>query len=544
MKRIFEIIKCNRLSILSGFMIGTSYIPIPPWALLFCYTFLWWPFAVESHEDKAQKDSSSLKKVFWAGWWTQFTLSLIGFHWIIITAHDFGFLPWPVALVVLLLFAGFIHLYIPMALTLAHYVHRKFETPPLLRFFSFAIFLSLFEFLWPSIFPWHLGYVWMWMHSPIAQTADVFGFLGLSLITYLLNACVGAGVYCWLKSEKQKTIAFASAIFITLATLHFWGLEKRKDWNQTDAQVTTLSVQANIGNLEKYYAERGTGYQNDILQKFIGLSRRGIESDPSVQIDWMIWPEAAFPDFLDNHYNKTVRPSLVKKFVSEVKIPLFTGAYSKDPGTSANRLSYNALFFVNPMEAEQEKPYRKTYLLAFGEYLPFGDIFPKLYELLPFVSEFGRGKGPQIMNVNIPHLNEKIKIGPQICYESLDPHFSADLAAMGAKIILNVTNDSWFGKTFEPWQHMTMTLARAIEVRRPLVRVTNTGITTAILANGTVLEKSPLHEEWTGIHEISFLKDPPQTFYTKYHSYYVWIMLVFLILLLAYGKFKQRPAKS
>jgi apolipoprotein N-acyltransferase len=384
----------------------------------------------------------------------------------------------------------------------------------------------------------------MWMHSPIAQTADVFGFLGLSLITYLLNACVGAGVYCWLKSEKQKTIAFASAIFITLATLHFWGLEKRKDWNQTDAQVTTLSVQANIGNLEKYYAERGTGYQNDILQKFIGLSRRGIESDPSVQIDWMIWPEAAFPDFLDNHYNKTVRPSLVKKFVSEVKIPLFTGAYSKDPGTSANRLSYNALFFVNPMEAEQEKPYRKTYLLAFGEYLPFGDIFPKLYELLPFVSEFGRGKGPQIMNVNIPHLNEKIKIGPQICYESLDPHFSADLAAMGAKIILNVTNDSWFGKTFEPWQHMTMTLARAIEVRRPLVRVTNTGITTAILANGTVLEKSPLHEEWTGIHEISFLKDPPQTFYTKYHSYYVWIMLVFLILLLAYGKFKQRPAKS
>jgi apolipoprotein N-acyltransferase len=196
------------------------------------------------------------------------------------------------------------------------------------------------------------------------------------------------------------------------------------------------------------------------------------------------------------------------------------------------------------MEAEQEKPYRKTYLLAFGEYLPFGDMFPKLYELLPFVSEFGRGKGPQIMNVNIPHLNEKIKIGPQICYESLDPHFSADLAAMGAKIILNVTNDSWFGKTFEPWQHMTMTLARAIEVRRPLVRVTNTGITTAILANGTVLEKSPLHEEWTGIHEISFLKDPPQTFYTKYHSYYVWIMLVFLILLLAYGKFKQRPAKS
>ena len=98
-------------------------------------------------------------------------------------------------------------------------------------------------------------------------------------------------------------------------------------------------------------------------------------------------------------------------------------------------------------------------------------------------------------------------------------------------MIINVTNDSWFGKHFEPYQHLYMTLARAVEMRRPLVRATNTGITTAILASGQVLQHSPLHSEWIGRFDVPYKKNPPHTIYEKIAGFWIWA-LAFVSLLL------------
>jgi apolipoprotein N-acyltransferase len=107
-------------------------------------------------------------------------------------------------------------------------------------------------------------------------------------------------------------------------------------------------------------------------------------------------------------------------------------------------------------------------------------------------------------------------VGPQICYEGLFPGFSRSLADQGAQIFVNVTNDSWFGTSAEPYQHLFMTLARGIEFRRPVVRATNTGISAAMRADGTLLERSPLHAEWTHLYEIPYRKEPRPTFYQEY----------------------------
>ena len=115
------------------------------------------------------------------------------------------------------------------------------------------------------------------------------------------------------------------------------------------------------------------------------------------------------------------------------------------------------------------------------------------------VADFKRGPGPSIKNYN------GIKIGPQICYEALYPSFSKGLSDLGAEIIVNVTNDSWFGWWQEPYQHLYMTLARGIEFRRPVIRSTNTGISTVMLANGKILEKSPIGEEWQQNYRIPYL---------------------------------------
>ncbi len=117
---------------------------------------------------------------------------------------------------------------------------------------------------------------------------------------------------------------------------------------------------------------------------------------------------------------------------------------------------------------------------------------------------------------------EKYHVGPQICYEGLYPDFSRGLAKAGADVIINLTNDSWFTlqpwvwRPFEPEQHGFMTLARAIEVRRPLIRSTNTGVSMGILPDGELLARSPTREEWYGQFTVPIPANPPLTLFARW----------------------------
>ena len=108
----------NLWPFVSGLLIGTSYIPFPPWALLFCYIPLW---IFLFHRAKTWQEG------FAAGWWTQFTLTVIGFHWIAYVTKEFGGFPWPVAALVLLIFAAFMHLYIPLTTALIVFLKEKYS---------------------------------------------------------------------------------------------------------------------------------------------------------------------------------------------------------------------------------------------------------------------------------------------------------------------------------------------------------------------------------------------------------------------------------
>ncbi len=163
------------------------------------------------------------------------------------------------------------------------------------------------------------------------------------------------------------------------------------------------------------------------------------------------------------------------------------------------------------------------------KYFPGAIWFPKLKELFPEVADFGRGNGPQILTLG------QFRLGAQICYEGLFDWFSRDLANKGAQMIVNATNDSWYDLRMEPKQHGYMTLARAIEVRRPLIRSTNTGISTVILANGNILEQSPLHQEWYHLYEVPYMESPPATVFMGW-GYWLIPGLLFFWLLWLFGK--------
>lgn len=519
MVRISQFFKSYRLALFSGLLIGTSYIPCPPWALLFCYVPLWLDVS---------QNSLSLKDILKRGWVTQFVLTLIGFHWIAYTAKEFGFMPWPLAILVLLLFAAGVHLYIPLSLAAVQLLTKRFRLTRNLGFVLFALLLGLSENLWPSLFPWNLGYPWLWIHSPVAQTADIWGFESLSLFVYLSNAVVAI---LWLGNWPQR-IKGLIALSVFWMGLHFLGQYRVQPWQNTVERLRVLLIQANIGNFEKYAAEKGIGFQQEIADKYFSLTREAFQK--SGPVDMIVWPESAYPDFLNDFAVHRRYTSQLIALIQELKTPLMTGGYSADPPGTHPQETYNGLFLFDENARLLAPPYHKTMLLAFGEYVPMGNWFPVLKQWNPGGPGFGRGSGPVVF----PFKN--LKLGLQICYESLHPPFTSSLVDEGTEILFNLTNDSWFGAGFEPKQHMTMTVARAIEARRPLVRSTNTGISTVAQATGEIMEQSPLDSTWAGVYEVKYQKNPDKTIFSQYGFLYEWLVLAAIFIFIFLGKGRRQ----
>ena len=523
------------MPILSGILIGTSYIPFPAWALGFCYLPLWWSVLkiTETQETlPASQNKSYYQKIFTQGWLTQFILSLIGFNWLYYTASEFGQLSSILSLIILILFAAFIHLYIPIALLIASYLKKKFKLKKIAFIFVIALCQILMERIWPSIFEWNLGYTLLWMKWPLAQWADTVGFWGLSAWIFIFQAVLLV-VIIFFKKNRLKSLSLMSTLLITTLSLWWWGQKKyHQVTRQLTEEVKVSIVQANVTNEEKLQSEKGYQYQGYVINTYIETTKNHLQTHDKP--DFILWPETALPISLDQNFHQRPNQKIILDQLKFWQTNLVTGAYSQDLFKTDHLGQYlirNSVFFLN-QNGEVTPPYNKTDLLVFGEYMPLGEEMPFLYKLLPFVGTYERGPGPVIKTI-IKTNGEQIHLGPQICYESLNPGFSRKLAKLGTDVIFNLTNDSWFGWWAEPYQHMIMTLARGLENRRPLVRSTNTGISTVLLANGDELPRSPIGEIWAGQYTVKYQKNPEITFYARlgYLDWILWLLWLCFILL-------------
>jgi apolipoprotein N-acyltransferase len=483
-----------RLPLLSGLLLGTSNIPFPPWALLFCFVPLWLFWLREG----------SVRKILWGGWLTQFLFCLVGFHWVAHTAHEFGHMPWPAAVLVLLLFCAFGHLFVVLA-GLAFALLR--DRLRLSRGAQMALLPCVTALLWrivPMIFPWNLGYPWMGARLPAFQLAEFVGFEGLGVLTLFLNLALLAA---WERRKERKGAYLLGGTAALLLLLNGAGWIAGKGQPTPDATARILVVQGNIGNLEKVSAETREDAREEILRRYFRLTRIGLTREEGRAPDFAVWPETAFSGTILTGRRHAGYTAVLSEFVQRNGTPLITGALRRDAGTGGKS---NSMVFIGRDGWMTDPPYDKTRLLVFGEYVPLSRSLPGVRRWFPWAGNFAPGPGPGIRRI------AGIRVGPQICYEGLFPELSRELAGQGAQVFVNVTNDSWFGTTAEPYQHLVMTLARGIEFRRPVVRATNTGISAAMTANGTEMNRSPLQEEWTHLYEIPYRKEPPPTFYQEY----------------------------
>jgi len=220
------------------------------------------------------------------------------------------------------------------------------------------------------------------------------------------------------------------------------------------------------------------------------------------------------------------------RFVRENKVTLVTGGYYR----KKDKLFTGFLVFEPQGEV---KKYLKTYLVPFGEYIPF-EAYLKRFRIrqkLPRIGNFTPGKKPHTLNLQLSS-GESLLIGPQICYEGLISGFSRELSRQKAQTFFNLTNDSWYGLSSEPYQHFLITVGKAVEYRRPLVRVTNTGLTGFISRSGKIFYDEDLYEMKAIDLKVPYSSKVKSTFYEKFFFLFPLFFSLALIFIILRGRKK------
>jgi apolipoprotein N-acyltransferase len=167
--------------------------------------------------------------------------------------------------------------------------------------------------------------------------------------------------------------------------------------------------------------------------------------------------------------------------------PLVMGALTADPD-HPDDYPYNTALMLDAQGNVTAK-FDKIFLLMFGEYIPGLETFPWLRKVMPKAAgQLHRGKGTTTFPFE--HDGQTYRLGPMICYEDILPTFGRKLAALHPHLLVNITNDAWFGDTSEPWEHLALSVYRSVELRTGLVRAVNTGVSAFVDATGNVYAKT------------------------------------------------------
>lgn len=504
--------------LVSGVLIGTSFIPFPPWAALFCFVPLWWHWL----------QNFSLRKILISGWLCQFVVSLIIFGWVPYAVHEFFTMSWLASIGIFLVFCCFGNIHILIAGLAWFLFARIFCLKGNSRLIALPLIFSFSERLVPMIFPWHFGYSWLASGLPAFQWADTVGFLGLSALGLLINAIFVKTWSSWRLGEGLYKRGLVCILFLLVAVnvTGFW----HRPSSASPVHARFLIVQGNILNQEKIRSENPQDSKETVIDQYIQLTKAGLQAHGPV--DFIVWPETAFPAPVLARSMSLGKMLKLKEAVVSFATPLITGGYTQ---SSQGLLQSNAFITLNAQGEWLAPPYNKSLLLPFGEYLPGEKWFPFLKNIFPRQSRFDTGRGPTVLDLN------GLKVGAQICYEGTDDSFSWALAVEGAQILINLTNDSWFGPWLEPFQHFYITMGRAVEVRRPLLRSTNNGITSVALADGSILPPLPRSQAIAGLYEVPFEKDPRQTAFVRWgHTAVPLGLILALLLLAAHGLWRRR----
>lgn len=444
-------------------------------------------------------------------------VNYLGQYWLVGTLSRFGGFPLPVGIIFILVYC----LFLGIQFGIFSWLIGKFkllEDPKLKDVFLIAGIWVILDHFYPHLFPYTIGNS-QGLSTTVIQVVDLFGVSLLSFFIVTVNLSVYLIINSFLNGSKKPLYVTALSVAIVIFLLVYGNFRIQSERNNiTNAEKIDVGIiQANFDFLEKI---ENNSYLIIEAHKRMSL---GLE-----EVDLIVWPESAVLEFLppESEYLE------IEGVMAVPKIPgtfFLTGGLSFELDRSNSEkgdyevIQYNSAFLTDGSGKILGK-YNKIKLLLFGEYLPFSDMFPSIKMLSPASGDFTPGSDLSIMNI----YEKGIKIGPLICYEDIIPSFSREFAKKGANILINLTNDAWFGESFAPYQHLLVAVPRAVETRRYLIRSTNTGVSVVVDSIGNIKSRTGIFTEEVMTEEVALLYG--DTLYTRVGDIFPWICFASFIL--------------
>ncbi|HEB75178.1 MAG TPA: apolipoprotein N-acyltransferase [Nitrospirae bacterium] len=339
-------------------------------------------------------------------------------------------------------------------------------------------------------FPWSLlGYT-QYGSLPLIQISDVTGVYGVSFLVILVNAAIAD--LCLLRARQRekplfpawRTVASTAVTALLVAATLLYGFYRLRTFSAAGADAERVRVSIIQGSIEQD-KKWNPAYQRKVFDTYKRLTTEALRDGP----DLVVWPETALPFY----FGTDDRTAELREFVKNSGVPLLTGTVlirkrpsGEDTGTGY-RLSNSAVLIDgsgNPVYF-----YDKIHLVPFGEYVPLKNTLFFLDKLVEGIGDYTPGTNYVKADLTWG------QFGTIICYEAIFPGLVRKFFRHGGNLIVNITNDAWFGTTNGPYQHFSMSVFRAVENRKPLVRAANTGISAFIDETGRVVKRTALFEE-------------------------------------------------
>jgi apolipoprotein N-acyltransferase len=413
----------------------------------------------------------SIKRAFWRGWLYGVGMFGGGVHWLYISLAQFGGIDVITAIIINGLFVMGMALYPAL---LGAFILKVFPTCNRVRILLALpagwVLLEWVRSWFLTGFPWLLlGY--SQIDSPLAGLAPIGGVYAVS---WAVSITAGLLLYGILRSKKGK-IAWGSLIFLwTISTLFSFA-----DWTRPlDKPLKVVLLQGNTSNETKFV----DNFARQIIDNYLALTNEHLN------VDVIVWPETAIPK-----YYHQVQPVIdeINQLSQEKNVDFIIGVPFKE-----NNRYYNGVWVAG----EKGGFYQKRHLVPFGEFIPFRELVKAILGDIDIpMSDFSSGALEQ------PQLQAKLNpLGISICYEDV---FTWEIrrSMPNATLLVNLSNDGWFGDSIAPHQHLQIARMRALEMGRYMLRATNSGISAIINHKGQVVLKSPQFEE-------SVVKGTVQTF--------------------------------
>lgn len=440
---------------------------------------------------------------------TVFHLGLI--YWVTVSMTAYGGLHPIPALGVLLLLSLLLSIFVSVPLALSRFVERKsgwqgFVTLPLL--WTAAEHVKSW-FL--TGFPWgNLGYT-QYDLLPVIQISDTTGVYGISFLLVLANTAGFSLLQAAAQRQRPPLGPALSALVLLAATLLYGHYRLSAPLHPSGPARQVAVIQPNIPQNLKW----DPGFLEPTLAIYRRLTLEACAENPEL----IVWPESATPFFFSAQpeYRQAV-----EEIVGQTDAYLLLGSPALEQ-TPGGEQYFNSAYLIAP-DGTVRGRYDKLHLVPWGEYVPLQQLFPFVSRMVAGIGDFS--PGAQVRLLDLPDC----PIGAVICYEIIFPDLVRRVARSGARVLVNITNDAWFGLTSAPHQHLAMAVLRAVENRRCLVRSANTGISAFISPRGAITARTGLFTQ--AVLPAMIESYDGMTFYTRHGDVFAWLCCAAGLLLL------------